>query len=75
MYRKRMPNSRDGQDAFLEKVISLTEDLYLLEDVNISRVNSIASRHIKHVIANADMDATAMLSHLRRFVCVTSSMP
>lgn len=39
---------------FLEKVVSLTEDLYLLEDVNISRVNSISSRHIKHVIANEE---------------------
>ncbi|MFC1709855.1 RND family transporter [Candidatus Omnitrophota bacterium] len=41
-------------EDFLEKVVSLTEDLYLLEDVNISRVNSIASRHIKHVIANEE---------------------
>lgn len=39
---------------FLEKVISLTEDLYLLEGVNISRINSIASRHIKHVTANEE---------------------
>jgi len=39
---------------FLEKVVSLTEDLYLLENINISRVNSIASRHIKHVIANEE---------------------
>jgi hypothetical protein len=41
-------------EEFLEKVISLTEDLYLLEGVNISRVNSIASRHVKHVIANEE---------------------
>ena len=40
--------------TFLEKVILLTEDLYLIEGVNISRVNSIASRHIKHVIANEE---------------------
>ena len=33
----------------LEKIISLTEDLYLIKGVNISRINSIASRHIKHV--------------------------
>jgi hypothetical protein len=39
---------------FLEKLIYLTEDLYLLEDVNISRINSLASRHLKHVIANAE---------------------
>ncbi|MBL7198448.1 MAG: MMPL family transporter, partial [Candidatus Omnitrophica bacterium] len=39
---------------FLEKVISLTEDLYLLEGVNISRINSIASRHIKHVVVNEE---------------------
>ncbi|NQU19329.1 MMPL family transporter [bacterium] len=39
---------------FLEKVISLTEDLYLLEGVNISRINSIASRHIKHIVVNKE---------------------
>ena len=39
---------------FLEKLISLTEDLYVLEGVNISRVQSIASRHIKHVTANEE---------------------
>ena len=39
---------------FLEKLVCLTEDLYLLEDVNISRINSIASRHIKHVMANQE---------------------
>ncbi|MFC1704113.1 RND family transporter [Candidatus Omnitrophota bacterium] len=39
---------------FLDKVIYLTEDLCLLEDVNISRINSIASRHVKHVIANEE---------------------
>jgi len=39
---------------FLEKVISLTEDLYLLENVNPSRVISLASRHIKHVTANEE---------------------
>ena len=39
---------------FLEKVIFLTEDLYLLEDVNPSRVISLASRHIKHVTANEE---------------------
>lgn len=38
---------------FIDKVVSLTEDLYLIEGVNIARVNSIASRHIKHVVANA----------------------
>ncbi len=37
---------------FLDKVISFTEDLYLMEGVNIARINSIASRHIKHVVAN-----------------------
>ena len=37
---------------FLDKVVSITEDLYLLDGVNIARVNSIASRHIKHVTAN-----------------------
>ena len=41
-------------EDFLEKVISLTEDLYLLEGVNIARVYSIASRHIKHVTANEE---------------------
>jgi len=39
---------------FLEKVVSLTEDLYLVDGVNISRVNSIASRHIKHVVADKE---------------------
>lgn len=39
---------------FLEKLISFTEDLYLIEDINISRINSIASRHIKHVVANEE---------------------
>ena len=39
---------------FLEKIIYLTEDLYLLDDVNISRINSLASRHLKHVIANEE---------------------
>ncbi len=39
---------------FLDKVISFTEDLYLLEGVNISRITSIASRHIKHVVANEE---------------------
>ncbi|MFC1594171.1 RND family transporter [Candidatus Omnitrophota bacterium] len=39
---------------FLEKIIFLTEDLTLLEDVNIARINSIASRHVKHVIANEE---------------------
>ncbi len=38
----------------LNKVILLTEDLYLLEGVNISRVNSIASRHVKHVEATEE---------------------
>jgi len=37
---------------FIDKIISLTEDLYLIDGVNIARVNSIASRHIKHVVAN-----------------------
>lgn len=41
-------------EEFLEKIISLTEDLYVLEGINISRVNSIASRHVKHVIANEE---------------------
>ena len=41
-------------ENFMEKLISLTEDLYLLEDVNIARVNSIASRHVKHVVANEE---------------------
>ncbi len=41
-------------EKFLEKVISLTEDLYLLEGVNISRITSIASRHVKHVVANKE---------------------
>ncbi|MFH1655212.1 MAG: MMPL family transporter [Candidatus Omnitrophota bacterium] len=41
-------------EEFLEKVISLTEDIYVLEGINISRVNSIASRHVKHVIANEE---------------------
>jgi len=39
---------------FLEKVILLTEDLYLLEGVNLSRITSLASRHIKHVVANEE---------------------
>ena len=39
---------------FLAKVISLTDDLYLLENVNPSRVISLASRHIKHVTANEE---------------------
>lgn len=39
---------------FLEKVIFLTDDLYLLENVNPSRVISLASRHIKHVTANEE---------------------
>lgn len=38
----------------LEKIVSLTEDLYLLEGVNIARVNSIASRHIKHIQADEE---------------------
>jgi hypothetical protein len=40
--------------AFLEKVVSLTEDLYLIEGVNLSRINSIASRHVKHVKADRE---------------------
>jgi len=39
---------------FMEKIILLTEDLYLLEGVNLSRVTSLASRHIKHVTANQE---------------------
>lgn len=39
---------------FLNKVISLTGDLSLLEGVNISRINSIASRHIKHIVADKE---------------------
>lgn len=39
---------------FLEKIVNITEDLYLLEGVNISRVNSIASRHVKQVTANEE---------------------
>ncbi len=39
---------------FLDKVVRLTEDLYYLEGVNISRINSIASRHIKHVTADEE---------------------
>jgi len=38
---------------FIDKIISLTEDLYLVDGVNIARVNSIASRHVKYVIANS----------------------
>jgi len=41
-------------EEFIEKVISMTEDLTLLENVNLARVNSIASRHIKHVVANEE---------------------
>ena len=40
--------------TFLEKVISLTEELYLTEGVNPSRIISLASRHIKHVVANKE---------------------
>ena len=39
---------------FLEKIIFLTDELYLLENVNPSRVISLASRHIKHVTANEE---------------------
>ena len=39
---------------FIDKIISLTEDLYLVDGVNIARVNSIASRHVKHVVANEE---------------------
>ena len=39
---------------FLDKLISLTEDLYLVKGVNISRVYSLASRHIKHIVANEE---------------------
>ncbi len=39
---------------FLEKLISLTEDLYLLDGVNTSRINSLASRHVKCVVANEE---------------------
>ncbi|MCX7661316.1 MAG: MMPL family transporter [Candidatus Omnitrophica bacterium] len=39
---------------FLEKLISLTEDIYLLDGVNRSRITSLASRHIKHVVANEE---------------------
>ena len=42
------------QEAFLEKLVLLTEDLYFLEEVNISRINSIASRHIKHVTVDQE---------------------
>ncbi|UCC94402.1 MAG: MMPL family transporter [Candidatus Omnitrophota bacterium] len=42
------------EKGFLDKVLSFTEDLYLLEGINISRINSIASRHIKHVVANEE---------------------
>ncbi|MCD6093607.1 MAG: MMPL family transporter [Candidatus Omnitrophica bacterium] len=34
---------------FLNKVISITEDLYLVDGVNPSRVTSLASRHTKYV--------------------------
>jgi len=40
--------------GFLEKIIYATEDLSLLDDVNLARVQSIASRHIKHVVANEE---------------------
>lgn len=39
---------------FLDKVVRLTEDLYYLEGVNISRINSIASRHVKHITADEE---------------------
>jgi len=39
---------------FLEKIIYLTEDLTLVEGINLARVQSIASRHVKHVIANEE---------------------
>ncbi len=38
--------------SFLDKLVSFTEDLYLIEGVNIARINSLASRHVKHVVAN-----------------------
>ncbi|MBN2119831.1 MAG: MMPL family transporter [Candidatus Omnitrophica bacterium] len=47
-------NSTIFEKEFLEKLILLTEDLYLLEGVNIARINSIASRHIKHVTVNEE---------------------
>ncbi len=40
--------------AFLEKVILATEDLSLMADVNLSRIHSIASRHVKHVVADEE---------------------
>jgi len=40
--------------AFLEKIILATEDLALMKDVNLGRIHSIASRHVKHVIANEE---------------------
>ncbi len=39
---------------FLEKLISLTEELYLIEGVNISRISSLSSRHIKHIRADEE---------------------
>ena len=39
---------------FIDKIISLTEDLYLVNGVNIARVNSIASRHVKYVTVNSE---------------------
>ena len=39
---------------FLEKIISVTEDLVLIKGVNLARIESIASRHVKHVVANED---------------------
>ncbi len=50
-------NVKEGdifQHDILKKIVLLTEDLYLLEGVNIARVNSIASRHIKHVEATSE---------------------
>jgi uncharacterized protein len=40
--------------GFLDKIISATEDLYAMDGINPARINSLASRHIKHVVANAD---------------------
>jgi len=42
------------EKEFLGKIISATEDLTLLENVNLARINSIASRHVKHVVANEE---------------------
>lgn len=45
----RVKNGDIFNKKFIGKIISLTEDLYLIEGVNIARINSLASRHLKYV--------------------------